>query len=223
MKNALPFLLLLLAAPAQAGEFVRDEIGPRLWGATAASMLNVREEPSAKAPVAFQLPRGTLVAVIEDLSQPVKIDGKEDNWSFVATEICIDDACKRVKAGWVADSWLGMQERFVKLTKWRESEISGNDGKLDFTYRIAADASFKYVTAPCRNEDGSLCVKHERYGGCRGEEEFREGDECIGLGDLYRYRDLVWARGYGYLYVDGKNNLCSVYSGRNGAPRMCDR
>lgn len=224
MKKILFTLCLLAAAaPARAGEFPRDDIGPRLWGATAASMLNVREEPSAKAPVAFQLPRGTLVAIIEDLRQPVKIDGKEDSWSFVATEICIDDACKRVKAGWVADSWLGMQERFEKLTEWRGGEIAGNDGKLDFKYRIAADASFEYVTAPCRNEDGSICVKHERYEGCRTEEEYREGDECLGYGDLYQYRKLIWARGFGYLFIDGKNNLCSVFSGRNGAPRMCDK
>lgn len=222
MRIVLSILLLVAATPALAAEFARDDIGPRLWGATAASMLNVREKASGKAPVAFQLPRGTLVAVIEGLSQPVKIDGKEDIWSFVVTEICIDVACKRLKAGWVADSWLGMQERFVKMTEWREGEISGNNGKLDFTYRIAADASFDYVTAPYRNEDGTLCVEHERYEGCRTEEEYREGDECIGRGDLYQYKSLVWARGFGYLYIDRKNNLCSVFSGRNGAPQMCE-
>lgn len=223
MRIVLSILLFVTAAaPASAGEFLRDDIGPRLWGATAASNLNVREEASGKAPVAFQLPRGTLVAVIEGLSQPVKIDGKEDIWSFIATDICADDACKRVKAGWVADSWLGMQERFVKITEWREGEISGNNGKLDFTYRIAADASFEYVTAPCRNEDGEICVEHERYEGCRTEEEYREGDECIGRGDLYQYRKLIWARGFGYLFIDGRGKLCSVFSGRDGAPRMCE-
>jgi hypothetical protein len=223
MRHALLFLMFLLlvsAAPALAGEFVRDDIGPRLWGATAASMLNAREEPSAEAAVAFQIPRGTLVAVIEDLSQPVRIDGKEDSWSFVATEICVDDACEHVKAGWVADSWLGMQDRFEKLTEWREGEIVGNNGALDFTFRIAADASFEYVTAPC---EGEGCEPYEEYEGCRKEEDFREGDVCVGRGDLYQYRKLIWARGYGYLYVDGKRNLCSVFSARNDAPRMCDK
>lgn len=216
-------LILVSASPAFAGEFAKADIGPRLWGATAASSLNVREEASGKAPVAFQLPRGTLVAVIEDLSQPVRIDGKEDSWSFVATEICVDPQCTRVKAGWVADSWLGMQERFEKLTEWHEAEISGNNGQLDFTYRIAADASFEYVTAPCVNEDGSLCVAHERYEGCRSEEEFREGEECIGRGDLYQYRKLIWARGFGYLFIDGAGKLCSVFSGRDGSPQMCEK
>lgn len=223
MRCILFALFVLAAGPALAGEFPKADIGPRLWGATAASMLNVREEPSSKAPVAFQLPRGTLVAVIKELGQPVKIDGKEDTWTYVATELCADKECRMYKAGWVADSWLGMQERFEKLDEWKEAEVKGNNGQLDFTYRIAADASFEYATPPCVNDDGTLCVEHERYEGCRMEEEFREGDECVGRGDLYRFRDLIWARGFGYLYVDGKGKLCSVYSGRNGAPQMCEQ
>lgn len=213
---------LFLYQPAHAAEVARDAIGATAWAVVAASRLNAREEPSTEAPVAFRIPRGTPAAIIEELGQPAKIDGREDSWTFVAVEECVDDGCTRLRAGWVADSWLAYQERFEPMPEWREGEVSGNDGERSFTYRIATDASFEFVTAPCRNEDGTICVKYERYEGCR-EEDFREGEECVGRGDLYRYRNLVWARGYGYLYVDGKGNLCSVFSGRDGAPRMCDR
>lgn len=193
-----------------------------MWAAVAARNLNVRSKPSMKAKAEFKLPRGAYIAIVEELRQPAKIDGQEDSWTLIATETCANQACTLLKGGWVADSWLAYQDRFERLTEWRKGEIKGSDGERDFTYRVAADAGFEFVTAPCRNKDGTICVKYERYEGCR-EEDFREGEECVGRGDLYRYRDLVWARGYGYLFVDGKDNLCSVFSARDGAPRMCDR
>lgn len=214
--------LCLAAQPSAAAEVGRGATVAVAWATVAASALNAREKPSTDAPVAFRIPRGTQVAIVEELGQPTKIDGQEDTWTFVATEECANESCSRLKAGWVADSWLAYQERFEPMSEWREGAIEGHDGERAFTYRIAPDAGFEFVTAPCRNEDGTICVKYERFGGCR-EEDFREGDECVGRGDLYRYKDLVWARGYGYLYVDGDGNLCSVYSGRDGAPRMCDR
>ena len=215
-------VLAVPTAPAGAVDIEKEATETVLWAAVAARSLNVRAEPSMAAKAHFQLPRGAYVAIVEELGQPAKIDGQEDTWTLIATETCANEDCTLLKGGWVADSWLAYQERFEKMAEWREGEIKGNDGELDFTYRIAADAGFEFATPPCRNEDGTICVKYERYEGCR-EEDFREGEECIGRGDLYRYRDLVWARGYGYLYVDGKDNLCSVFSGRGGAPRMCDR
>lgn len=212
-------MLLALAQPAGAVEVGRDATVAVAWAAVAASALNAREKPSTDAPVAFRIPRGALVAIVEGLGQPTKIDGQEDTWTLVATEDCANAACTKLKAGWVADSWLAYQERFEQMTDWREGEIRGHDGERAFTYRIGADASFVYATPPC---EGAGCDAFVRWEGCR-EEDFREGDECVGRGDLYRYRSLVWARGYGYLYVDGRDNLCSVHSGRNGAPRMCDR
>jgi len=225
MKRTLCAVCLVLAVPAgpaAAVEIEKDRTVAVLWAAVAARSLNVRASPSMDAKVEFQLPRGAYVAIVEELGQPAKIDGNEDTWTLIATETCISESCAHLQGGWVADSWLAYQERFERMSTWRQGEINGSDGERDFTYRVAADASFEFVTAPCRNEDGTICVKYERYEGCR-EEDFREGEECIGRGDLYRYRDLVWARGYGYLYVDGAGNLCSVHSGRNGAARMCDR
>jgi hypothetical protein len=225
MKNiafAICLVLAMTAAPAGAVDIENEKTVAVLWAAVAARSLNVRAKPSMKAAAEFQLPRGAYVAIVEELGQPARIDGQEDTWTLIATETCANVDCTRLKGGWVADSWLAYQERFEKIAKWRAGEIKGNDGERDFTYRVAADAAFEFVTAPCRNADGTICVKYERYEGCR-EEDFREGEECVGRGDLYRYRDLVWARGYGYLYVDGKGNLCSVYSQRAGAPRMCDR
>lgn len=219
---ALSVMLAALAVPAGAVDIPGDRTEAVLWAAVAARSLNVRAQPSMGAAVEFQLPRGAYVAIVEELGQPAKIDGQEDTWTLIATEICANAACTLLKGGWVADSWLAYQERFESMSEWRAGEITGNDGERDFTYRIATDASFEFVTAPCRNTDGTICVKYERYDGCR-EEDFREGEECIGRGDLYRYRDLVWARGYGYLFIDGKGNLCSVFSGRGSAPRMCDR
>jgi len=210
------------AAPAGAVDIEKEATETVLWATVAARSLNVRAEPSMEAKALFQLPRGTYVAIVEELGQPAKIDGQEDTWTLIATETCINENCTLLKGGWVADSWLAYQERFEKMAEWSEGEIKGNDGERDFTYRVADDASFEFVTAPCRNEDGTTCAKYERYEGCR-EEDFREGEECVGRGELYRYRDLVWARGYGYLYMDGKDNLCSVFSGRDGAPRMCDK
>lgn len=223
-KTVLASCLALAAfgAPAGAVDVPRERTVAVAWAAVAARSLNVRAEPSMAAAVEFQVPRGTYVAVVEELGQPARIDGEEDSWTLIATETCANKGCSRLKGGWVADSWLGYQERFERMSEWRAGEIKGNDGERDFTYRVAADASFEFVTAPCRNADGTICVKYERYEGCR-EEDFREGEECVGRGDLYRYRDLVWARGYGYLYVDGKGNLCSTFSGRGGAARMCDR
>ena len=225
MKRLLLAVCLVLVAPAVPASAVNIERAATetvLWAAVAARSLNVRAEPSMGADAQFQLPRGAYVAVVEELGQPARIDGQEDSWTLIATETCANEDCTLLLGGWVADSWLAFQERFEKMAEWREGEIKGNDGKRDFTYRVAADASFEFVTAPCRNEDGTICVESERYEGC-DEEDFREGEECVGRGDLYRYRDLIWARGYGYLYVDGKDNLCSVFSGRGGAPRMCDR
>lgn len=215
-------LALVAVPPARALEVGRDATVAAAWATVAASALNAREKPSTGAPVAFRILRGEQVVIVENLGQPTKIDGQEDTWTLVATEECANAACSKLKAGWVADSWLAYQERFEPLEQWRTGEIKGSDGERDFTYRIAADASFEFVTAPCRNADGTICVKYERYGGCR-EEDFREGDECVGQGELYRYKDLVWARGYGYLYVDDRGGLCSVHSGRDGAQRMCDR
>jgi len=219
---AVCLVLAVPAGPAAAVEIEKDRTVAVLWAAVAARSLNVRASPSMDAKVEFQLPRGAYVAIVEELGQPAKIDGNEDTWTLIATETCVSESCAHLQGGWVADSWLAYQERFERMSTWRQGEIKGGDGERDFTYRVAADASFEFVTAPCRNEDGTICVKYERYEGCR-EEDFREGEECIGRGDLYRYRDLIWARGYGYLYVDGTGILCSVHSGRNGAPRMCDR
>lgn len=212
-------VMLLLGQAAHAADVPRDAVGGVAWAVVAASRLNAREEPSTDAAVAFKIPRGTPVAVVEELGQPANIDGAEDSWTFVAVEQCTDDDCTRLRAGWVADSWLAYQERFEPLEEWRDGAISGNDGERDFSYRIGADGSFEYATPPC---DGEGCELFAPFDGCR-EEEFREGDECVGRGDLYRYRSLVWARGYGYLFVDGAGNLCSVHSERDGAPRMCDR
>lgn len=214
--------LCLASLSAAAADVGRGATVAAAWATVAASALNAREKPSTNAPVAFRIPRGTQVAIVKGLGQPTKIDGEEDTWTFVATEECANASCTRLKAGWVADSWLAYQERFEPMSEWRDGAIKGNDGERAFTYRISSDASFEFVTAPCRNADGTICVKYERFEGCH-EEDFREGDECVGRGDLYRYKDLVWARGYGYLFVDEKGNLCSVHSGRNGAPRMCDR
>lgn len=214
--------LIASAVPAGAVDVAKERTVTVAWAAVAASSLNVRAEPSMGAAVEFQLRRGAYVAVVEELGQPATIDGQEDTWTLIATETCANAHCTTVKGGWVADSWLAYQERFEKMAGWRRGEIRGNDGERDFIYRVAADASFEFVTAPCRNADGSICVKFERYEGCR-EEDFRRGDECIGLGELYRYRDLIWARGYGYLYIDANGNLCSIFSGRGSAPRMCDR
>jgi len=225
MKRTLcaAFLALsALTAPVGAIDIEKDRTVAVLWAAVAASSLNVRASPAPDARVDFQLPRGAYVAIVDALGQPASIDGQEDTWTLIATETCTDDGCAMVKGGWVADSWLAYQERFERMESWRTGEVKGNDGERDFTYRIASDASFEFVTAPCRNPDGTICVKYERYEGCH-EEDFREGEECVGRGDLYRYRDLVWARGYGYLFVDGKDNLCSIHIGRNGGPRMCDR
>jgi hypothetical protein len=210
------------AAPAGAVDIPRSKTETVAWAAVAARSLNVRSKPSMKAAAEFKLPRGTYIAIVEELGQPTKIDGQEDTWTLIATETCAHEACTLLKGGWVADSWLAYQERFEKMAEWPAGEIEGSDGERNFTYRVAADAGFEFVTAPCRNPDGTICVKYERFEGCR-EEDYREGDECIGRGDLYRYKDLVWARGYGYLYVDAKGNLCSIFSGRGGAPRMCDR
>lgn len=225
MRRILCAICLVLATPvvpAAAVDIGKERTVAVLWAAVAARNLNVRAQPSAEAAVEFQLPRGAYVAVVEALGQPASIDGQEDTWTLIATETCLDENCTSLKGGWVADSWLAYQERFEKMSAWREGEITGNDGERDFTYRVAADASFEFVTAPCRNPDGTICVAFERYEGC-DEEDFREGEECVGRGDLYRYRDLIWARGYGYLFVDGGENLCSIHSGRNGSPRMCDR
>lgn len=212
-------ILCLAPAPAGAAEVGRDATIAVAWATVAASALNAREEPSTDAPVAFRIPRGTQVAIIEGLGQPTKIDGAEDTWTFVATEDCANEACTRLKAGWVADSWLAYQERFEPMAEWRAGEVKGHDGERAFTYRIGADASFVYATPPCL---GDGCEAFVRWEGCR-EEDLREGDECVGRGDLYRYRSLIWARGYGYLYIDDAGNLCSVHSGRDGASRMCDR
>lgn len=217
------FLVLTATAmPAQAVDIAKERTVAVAWAAVAASSLNVRAEPSMDGVVEFRVPRGTYVAVVEELGQPAMIDGQEDTWTLVATEACADTACAFLSGGWVADSWLAYQERFEKMSGWRRGEIRGDDGERQFIYRIAADASFVFATPPCRNAAGTICAKYERYEGCR-EEDFREGDECVGRGDLYRYRDLIWARGYGYLYVDANGNMCSIHSGRSGKPRMCDR
>ncbi|UCH75877.1 MAG: SH3 domain-containing protein [Rhodospirillales bacterium] len=223
-KISIPLCLILaiFSTPAGAVDIARDRTVAVLWAAVAAGRLNVRQTPSMDAPVEFQIPRGAYVAVVEELGQPTKIDGREDTWTLIATETCADQSCTLLRGGWVADSWLAYQERFEKMAQWRAGKIKGNDGERDFTYRIAADASFEFVTAPCRNADSTLCVEYERYEGCR-EDDFREGDVCVGRGDLYRYRDLVWARGYGYLYLDGSGKLCSIPSGGDTKAGMCDR
>lgn len=219
MKRVVLLPVLMLVVPVQAAEVGRDATVAVAWATVAASALNAREEPSTDAPVDFRIPRGTQVAIVEGLGQPTMIDGQEDTWTFVATETCANEACTRLKAGWVADSWLAYQERFERMTAWREGEIEGHDGETAFTYRIAGDAAFEYAVPPC---EGAGCEAFVRWEGCR-EDMFREGDECVGRGDLYRYKSLVWARGYGFLYLDASDNLCSVFSGRDGAPRMCDR
>lgn len=220
MKKILFTLCLVVAAmPAGAVDIEREATEAVLWSATAARMLNVREEPTTSARVAFQLPRGSVVAIVDASGQPAKIDGQEDTWTMIATETCANEDCTLLKGGWVADSWLAHQERFERLTEWREGEIEETVGDTVYTYQIDARGGFKRLAPPCEGKD---CGADVLADGCH-EDDMREGDYCVGLGDLYRYRSLVWVRGYGYFYIDGKNNLCSVYSGRNGAPRMCDR
>lgn len=219
---SLLFLAAGVAPPAGAVDIEIEATQAVLWATIVASKLNVREEPSMEAPVVFQLPRGTAVAIVKPLGQPTRIDGQENTWTLIGTETCANADCTMLMGGWAADSWLAYQDRFERLSESRVGEIKGNDGERDFTYRVAADASFEFITAPCVSEDGEVCEEYLEFAGCR-EEDFREGDECVGRGDLYVYKSLVWARGYGYLYFDRKDSLCSVFSGRDGAPRMCDK
>lgn len=246
-------LALAIPGPAAALEIERERAEATAWVVVAARILNVREERSKDAPVAFQLPRASLVAIVDASGQPDRVDGQEDTWTLIATETCADEACTKLKGGWAADSWLAYQERYERLAEWRRDpqtgdgkdgagdanavpdedndgaagedavaitgEIKGNDGGRDFTFRIGEDGSFEYIIPPC---EGDGCEDNLEYQGCT-EETFREADVCVGRGDLYRYKSLVWARDYGYLFIDARSNLCSVYSQRDGAPRMCDR
>lgn len=257
-------LAVMVLRPAAALEIEREGAEATAWVVVAARILNVREERSKDAPVAFKLPRATLVALVDASGQPDRVDGQEDTWTLIATETCANEDCTMLRGGWVADSWLAYQERYERLSEWRKpkqeeakktedkaaagatgkveaaaegsetgaesdtkrvgkvalaGEIKGNDGKQDFTFRIGVDGSFEYLTPPCAGEG---CEENLEYQGCT-EETFREGDFCVGRGDLYRYKSLVWARDYAYLFIDRKGNMCSVYSQRDGAPRMCDR
>jgi len=216
---AICLALAAQAAPAGAVDIEKAATETVLWAAIAARSLNVRAEPSMEAKAQFQLPRGAYVAIVEELGQPAKIDGQEDSWTLIATETCANEDCTLLKGGWVADSWLAHQDRFERLTEWREGEIEEKIGDVTVTYEIDAEGGFKRLVPPCEDED---CGEDILEDGCH-EDDMREGEHCVGLGNLYRYKSLVWVRGYGYFFVDRKDNLCSVNSGRDGAPRMCDR
>jgi hypothetical protein len=211
--------LAVPAASAGAVDIEKERTETVLWAAVAARSLNVRAEPSMEAAAEFQLPRGAYVAIVEELGQPARIDGQEDSWTLIATETCANEDCTLLKGGWVADSWLGYQERFERLSEWREGRIEERVGDVTVTYDIDAEGGFKRLAPPCEGEN---CGEDVLEDGCH-EDDMREDEYCVGQGDLYRYRSLVWVRGYGYFFIDGKDNLCSVHSGRDGAPRMCDR
>lgn len=222
MKKIVFTMCLALAAPAApagAVDIEKEKTEAVLWAAVAARSLNVRAKPSTKAAAEFKLPRGAYIAIVEELGQPATIDEQEDTWTLIATETCANANCTLLKGGWVADSWLAYQERFERLTEWREGKIEEKIGDVTVTYEIDAQGGFRRLTPPCEGEDCGADVLED---GCH-EDDMREGDHCVGAGDLYRYKSLVWVRGYGYFFIDRKDNLCSVLSGRNGAPRMCDR
>lgn len=216
-------ILLAGISSATAAEVVHDDTGDVI-GVTAADALNVREEPSLEAPVVVQLPWGSRVGLHAGTYRSATIGGRQDRWVFVSTAYCADSGCDMLKAGWVADSYIATEDRFVPMLAWRPGEVGAYGGDYAATYAIAADGRFTHSSVPCVPGN---CGENREYDVC-DDGERREGRDCVGSGQLQRYRNLVRAEGengqlYGYLFIDTAGALCSVASWVWEGERSCDR
>lgn len=99
--------LMLVQSPALGDEIKRSSYDryEGQWWTVNAGPLNVRAAPRIGAPVIAQLSPGDQVAAME-MGRTVTIGDRRGQWVFVGTPQCINEACERVIAGWVADFYL---------------------------------------------------------------------------------------------------------------------
>lgn len=157
-----------------------------------------------------------------DILTEVYILRRAKGWAQVQANYCpvagdTSAYCETsVVRGWVADSHLAFDNRFKPMAKWRAGTIEGRTQNETWSYRIAADASFRFESeawelagrndiCPAEQQDGPYCVRVRKESG-----------------RFYRYRNVVRAGKDGVLlYVDRRGALCDRMS--SAEEKFCDR
>jgi len=183
-----------LTALAVSIPAVADDVAPeRIWASPraliSASTLDVRAEPTFGSAVIGTLPRGWPVAILDDDGPKLTIDGTDDHWSHVATFRCIDAACVHHETGWVANSYLALDDRFELLDDGRSGTLSGYDSRSVFTYDVSANGAFTRWRLPCTA--GACDTLPSVTPNCDYDGELPLGSFCVLTGSLHRHGTLV--------------------------------
>ena len=167
----------------------RNESGPSPRALISASTLDVRAEPSLGSAVIGTLPRAWPVAILDDDGPRLTIDGVDDHWSHIATFRCIDAACAHHETGWVANSYLALDDRFELLDDGRSGTLSGYDSQSVFTYDVSANGAFTRWRLPCTA--GACDAVRSVTPNCDHAGELPLGSVCVLTGTLHRHGTLV--------------------------------
>lgn len=170
---------------------------------TAASSLNLRDQPSLSAAIVARLPMASSVERHGNRSLPVILNGRRDDWVQVTVLECAGGGCRADMTGWVMDSYLAYEDRLSAVTDWSGAERSGNTG---YGFEMSPDGTFRY------------------WEGC-GTGQF--GLEiCSRTGRMYRYRDLFVLRDergdIHPAFVADAGKLCVISTGLRRDPAGCE-
>ncbi len=220
----------LYLAPASAGEVQQQQT----WGSpralVSAAGLNLRAEPSLDAATIAVLPRAWPVAVLDDAGPTMRVNGRDDHWSYVATFRCADAACETYEAGWVANSYLAYDDRFAPMQDGRSGVVAGYDARSVFAYDISTNGAFTRWRLPCSAGSCSTAIGIAPQ--CGPLEELALGSVCVLSGTLHRHGDLVRGRSRTgnwldrqdvKLAIDANGALCPLVQNGTGGSSLCAR
>ncbi|MCW7469940.1 SH3 domain-containing protein [Leptospira kanakyensis] len=198
MKNHFICLFLMIIIQLEA----KDGYLP-----VAASIVNVRKEPSLNSPVISQLTIGNLVKIIPN--KKVKDTVNSVNGFWVNVEIGYSSKSK-LKDGWIFDNYLGTPEKFTKPTYWLHKKFNGCSGDYCLTLKMKPNATYTYSYELCTggncNEETSCYEKSEKKISNNGY------ILCEGSGVIKVYKNLVWLQKFGketneYIFLK-EHKLC---------------
>lgn len=222
--------MALAQAGAQAGEVPQERTWDSPRALVSAGGLNVRAQPSLASATIAVLPRAWPVAILEDDGPALTIGGRADRWTYVATFRCTDEPCEHYEAGWVANSYLALDDRFALLKDGPAGIVAGYDTRSVFAYDISKNGEFIRWRLPCSAGSCSTAVGVTPH--CELFEELALGSVCVLSGTLHRHGGLVRGRSRhgGWLdrqdvtlVVEASGSLCPLDPAKTGQAGGCAR
>ena len=214
----------------QAGEVPQE----RTWGSpralVSAGALNLRAQPSLASATIAVLPRAWPVAILEDDGPALSMGGRSDRWTYVATFRCTDEPCRHYEAGWVANSYLALDNRFALLEDGPAGIVAGYDARSVFAYDISKNGEFIRWRLPCTAGSCSTAIGVMPH--CELSEELALASVCVLSGTLHRHGGLVrgqsrhgsWLdRQDVTLVVEPSGSLCPMDPAKTGDAGSCAR